>query len=61
MFNKRMFQMSITAVAPCKMVSGQLILVRKYLSMQATNEMMARVDRITVKTTAPVGPFNSNG
>ena len=57
----RMFQMSIRAVAPWKMVSGQLIWVKKYLSMQATNEMIARVDRITVKTTTPVGPFNSNG
>lgn len=53
--------MSIMAVAPCKMVSGQLIWVKKYLSIQATNEMIARVDKITVKVTASVGPFKSNG
>ena len=43
------------------MVSGQLIWVRKYRSMQATNEMMARVDNMTVRTTIPVGPFKSKG
>ena len=53
--------MSIVAVTPCNIVSGQPIMVRKYLSMQATNEMIARVDKIIVKKTSRFVPFRSRG
>ena len=53
--------MSRVADPPKRMVSTQLRETRQKRSMQITKAVMDKVQKITVWTTSPVGPFRRRG